>query len=377
MNSKLISVELNKKPVTMDNYNNVHSLYSKYHFASNQQVGIPLSNFMDTQYFGLISLGTPPQKFKVVFDTGSSNLWIPSSSCKSIACYLHNTYKSKSSSTHKVNGTSFAIRYGSGDVAGIVSNDVFGIGGIQIKDVTFGEALELPGVAFIAGRFDGIMGLAYSNIAVNGIVPPFYKLVEAGVVDKAMFSFFLSKNVDAVSSPSSSMTLGGYDTKYFNGDISWISVRRKAYWEVPLTGVKFIGKDNGVSYEIDLGINHGAAIDTGTSLIALPSLEAEEINRIIGAKRNFLGQYIVECEKIPSMPDMTITLGDKPFVLKASDYVLDMGGSCVSAFMGFDIPAPVGPLWIVGDAFLRSYYSIYDLDNDRIGFAKAKDFSKK
>ncbi len=128
-----------------------------------------------------MGIGTPPQEFKVVLDTGSSNLWVPSSKCTSIACFLHSKYDSSASSTYKQNGSSFEIRYGSGSLSGFVSSDTLELAGMEIKDQLFAEATEEPGLAFAFGRFDGILGLGYDTISVNHITPPFYELINQKV----------------------------------------------------------------------------------------------------------------------------------------------------------------------------------------------------
>ena len=78
--------------------------------------------------------------------------------------------------------------------------------------------------------------------------------------------------------------------------------------------------------------------------------------------------------RLPStpLPDITFNLNGYDFAIGPYDYILEMQGSCISTFMGMDFPAPVGPLAILGDAFLRKWYSIYDLGKGTVGLAKAK-----
>lgn len=324
---------------------------------------LPVSNFLNAQYFSTIEIGTPPQEFKVVLDTGSSNLWVPSTDCSSIACYLHNKYDSSKSSTYKKNGTSFEIRYGSGSLSGFVSQDVVRMGDLEIKHQDFAEATSEPGLAFAFGRFDGIMGLGYDTISVDKIVPPFYNMLDQDLLDEPVFAFYLSDADDKEA--ESEAIFGGVDSSHYEGKLTKIPLRRKAYWEVDLDAITF---GDGTA-EIE---NTGAILDTGTSLIALPSTLAELLNKEIGAKKSFNGQYTVDCDKRDSLPDLTFTLTGYNFTIGPHDYILEVQGSCISSFMGMDFPEPAGPLAILGDAFLRRWYSVYDLGSNSVGLAKAK-----
>jgi len=326
--------------------------------------GVPISNYQDVEYYGPITIGTPPQKFTVIFDTGSSNLWVPSTHCSDAPCKNHSKYDSSKSTSFKKVGSKFSIQYGTGSLTGIVSSDTVNFAGIDIPKQQFAESVNEPGDTFTDAPFDGILGMGYDTISVNNIVPPFYSLVNSNALDAPVFGFWLSN--DPSDKNGGQLTLGGTDSSHYTGDIQYTPVTQQGYWEVSIDSASIGGQDLDAS-------GTGAAIDTGTSLIVVSTDAADAINSAINATQDADGDYTVDCSTIGSLPDFTITFSGVPYVLKGSDYIVKADGKCISGFAGMDMPDSAGgPLWIVGDVFLRKYYSVYDLGNNQVGFALAK-----
>ncbi|NXU44729.1 CATD protein, partial [Drymodes brunneopygia] len=239
---------------------------------------------------------------------------------------------------------------------------------LEIPDQTFGEAVKQPGTTFIAAKFDGILGMAYPRISVEGVMPVFDNIMKQGLVKKNEFSFYLNR--DPSGDPGGEMILGGSDPKYYKGKLTWYNVTRKAYWQIHMDSVDVANGANGAS------VCQGgceAIVDTGTSLITGPSEDVKMIQKAIGAKPLMKGEYLIPCDKVPTLPNVTITIGGKGYNLTGDQYVLKVTSAattiCMSGFSGLDIPPPGGPLWILGDVFIGPYYSVFDRDNNRVGFA--------
>jgi hypothetical protein len=149
----------------------------KINLKSVNRSSIILHDYQNSQYYGDITVGG--QTFSVIFDTGSSNLWIPSKSC-STSCLRKHKYDSSLSNTYKPNGTEFNIVYGSGPVSGFLSSDIIEMGGYSIPDQTFAEITDTKGLglAYKLGKFDGILGMAFDSISIDNVASPFYNLMK-------------------------------------------------------------------------------------------------------------------------------------------------------------------------------------------------------
>lgn len=100
---------------------------------------------------------------------GSSNLWMPSKDCRSVACFNHHQYSHRKSLDYVADGRNFSIQYGTlcrmlctsyigtGACEGYISQDTVSIGGIKLTETKFAEAVVEPGITFVTAKFDGIL----------------------------------------------------------------------------------------------------------------------------------------------------------------------------------------------------------------------------
>ncbi|XP_054420660.1 chymosin-like [Pteronotus mesoamericanus] len=328
------------------------SKYSK----SGQVASEPLFNYLDCQYFGKIQIGTPPQEFTVVFDTGSSDLWVPSVYCKSEACQKHRRFNPSRSSTFRDLGEPLSIQYGTGSMEGILGSDTVTVSSIVDPQQTVGLSTREPGSVFTYSEFDGILGLAYPSLASEYSVPVFDNMMNKHLVAQDLFSVYLSRN-----GQGSMLTLGAIDPSYYTGSLHWVPITVQEYWQFTVDSVTV----DGVVVACHGGCQ--AILDTGTSMLVGPSSDILHIQKAIGATQDQFGMFDINCGSLSRMPSVVFTINGKKYPLPPSAYTSQDQGFCMSGFQGDDSSEQ----WILGDVFIREYYSVFDRANNRVGLAKA------
>mmetsp|Transcript_13902 Transcript_13902/g.17488 ORF Transcript_13902/g.17488 Transcript_13902/m.17488 type:complete len:411 (+) Transcript_13902:93-1325(+) len=323
---------------------------------------IPINDFQNAQYYGNVEIGTPPVSFRVIFDTGSSNLWVPKVGCTHCGGPINkkNKYDKGESSTYEEDGKDFNITYGSGSVTGKFAKDTVTLADdIVVTEQRFGLIQDAGGLGmgYRMGKFDGILGLAFQSISIDNVPPVLVNAIDQGQMDEPLFAFYLGDE------EVGELTIGGYDESKFDGELHAVDLVAATYWEINVDGIK--------AGETHFARGTTAIVDSGTSLLVGPPLLVLQLALNIGAKMNIAGEYTIPCDKVDSIPDLIFTIDGKDYTLTGKDIVLQSGNSCLVAIMGMRIPGG-DPKWILGDVFMRKYYTVFNYGTKQVSFAPVK-----
>ncbi|WWC91004.1 uncharacterized protein L201_005943 [Kwoniella dendrophila CBS 6074] len=333
---------------------------------------------IDASYSGQVSIGTPAQDFLLIMDTGSSDLWVAGSTCQSSSCTGVSSFNSGSSSSYNSNNAAFNISYGSGDADGYLATDTVSLAGFTVTGQTFAVVTSTT-ARLISAPLSGLMGLAWKSIASSKATPFWQALAASGSWNNPEMSFYLARYrgdnyASSVESQGGEMVLGGTNQTKYTGNINYIDIDQDDldYWRIPAQGVTVQGS------QINIGsTSPQAAIDTGTTLIGVPTQVAQAIYQQIpnfqplSASSGYQGYYEYPCS---TNVNVTIQFGGLSYQISNQD--MNLGSftrdqsMCTGAFFAMDLSSQSPIQWIVGASFLKNVYSTFRYNPPAIGFAQ-------
>lgn len=344
--------------------------------------GIPMINqHSDASYLGIVEIGTPPQQFEVVLDTGSSDLWVTDTACD--ACQGGSLFDPEASSTFRPTSDYTNIRYGSGEIAGPIASETVRLGNFTVEGQDF-IAADSISPSLLDGDVSGILGLAWGTIAKTQVDPFWEHLLNNGGLDAPEMSFWMTRFRDVPDArdnePGGIFTLGGRNTSLFSGEVEFLPlpVATPSFWLLPVQTLTVQGNQ----VRLTEGRASLAAIDTGTTLIGGPTADVEDFwaqvpgSFPVPANDRNAGFWFYPCR---TRLNVTISFGGREWPISEED--MNFGrtqfGSpnCLGAI--FDLTrgtnigsSSQGPGWVVGATFLKNVYSVFRADPPSIGFAE-------
>lgn len=319
------------------------------------------------QYYGPLYFGSPPKPFKVVFDTGSSWTWLNHVACE--YCHEAEAFNPTDSSTFEDSDQEFELQYGMGSGKARLGYDTVSLGLHEGQVTRQPFLLMLETADFDGLQADGLVvsprqGLSFAKLS-SGYRTLLDSLKAQGVIHEAVFAFYLSDNSDSSIELSSSLSFGSWDLdKYALSDLTYVAVRAETgYWAVQLTAFT-IANEN-------VAENSLAIIDSGTSLITTPLGTFWTITNLICKLvtcEDSLDLIVFACPngEEKGLPDLSFTLEGTEFPLSPKQYILKEEGYCVVLIYPLDFS-----VYILGDVFMRAYYTVFDAEHSRIGLANS------
>jgi len=352
--------------------------YQKHHKKSNQTSQITKNNhfmarvrlldFELMQYSGDIKIGSDLSTFQVIFDTGSSYLWVASSDCTTcLSSGLTEFFDCSSSSSCDSLDSQATVNYGTGSLAGNFVEDTVQIGDYTATDQPFIDVTQVTD--FDSFESNGILGLGSQSLS-GSHSPLIDTLKNEGEISNRIFSFYLGGKNDSYLPQ---FTLDGYDDRLIQNatNLTYCSVIDHLYWGVSLSEIHLQGNKGNQSIfkSSKSGVNE-AIIDSGTSLFVVDTTTYNTLMTYLNlyAYCSIWGDYIICANSsLTDYPNIVVTLCENEFILTPEDYLEAYYEYYLVLFEATD----VSTYFILGDTFMRKFYTVFDMEDNQIGFAVA------
>lgn len=304
----------------------------------------PLLDLSNTQYCGVVNIGTPTQMIWVLMDTGSSDLWVRRS-----------TFHAALSSTAHSSGEEVSIQYGQGGVSGEIYTDRVSMGGVELASQHFLLPNMEVGMDTVAAA--GVLGLALPGLSHTGDTILEHLKQDAGI---SAFRLFLTGTAEG-----SFLAFGLPDASWFaNHTVTWAPSTTNMWWDLP-AALRVGGQDL---------VSGTCILDSGTSYLAAPRSAFLKIldkllpNRALHRCRveDPAEAYQCPCDVIDDVQTLEVQVGGTTFPVRPDQLLVPVNGNkCVLQLVPTSEEMPI----ILGDTFLRTVYAIFDAEGPRIGLA--------
>lgn len=335
------------------------------------------------QYYGEIQVGTPPQRFAVIFDTGSGQLMLPSARCDSKACKTHRAFQQDNSSSAMPIGWADApltkaasdsdrdttvVNFAAGEAVGQFVRDRICLGR-ACTSANFVEMTEESDNPFASAEWDGVLGLAQSlsDHAEFNIMQKLLEGDRSGALKKPVFAVYLGRNIE----DEAEITFGEIRSERMASKLHWVNVSKEGYWQFQFDDITIDGKKTGTCEKYGVSKCQGV-LDTGSSLMMGPKHDLDALL----SRLNFQEGTQRSCLETTKFPKLGFLIAGQLFEMDADDYidrslVGKKAGECWAHLM------PVGDtgrgaIFVLGMPFLRAFYTVYDMKAKQVGIAKAK-----
>jgi len=293
-----------------------------------------------------------------MFDTGSTNMFVLAPSCTGLACYNRTYYNYMTSKSFFLNGTLINLNLGGGNFSGFIGEDLVAISDMKVRDMVFALIDHPDSINFLYSRFDALIGFGYADLAVDEIPPLFQFMLDQGVISEPSFSFYFTKDYNETGS---AMVLGGISDRYNWSDFHYVNLTHKTYYMTDLDDFK-LGNKSFISKKMNL------IVDSGTSVIVGP-------NELIDSILPYFPTRI-SCDRVSSYEDIHFTIGGVDYVIPPTIYIIENFGHCALGVVGADFDEALQNTIILGEVFMRAYYTHFDYGNARLGFALSANLTK-